>query len=279
MPELPEVETIVRELRERILNCPIAGARLCRPDLLKTGRVKRKDFARFLEGRTFQEITRRGKYLIFTLDNGGTLLAHLGMTGKFVVAGQRAPQPPHLCSQFLFADGHRLDHIDLRRFGRLEIYAPHAEIERLASLGPDPLSAHFGADALKPVIHARNGRRRRRAMHTLLLDQNLISGVGNIYASEALFRASIRPQRSAERVKTNELEPLARALKQVMRDAIAAGGTTVSDYRRVDDKPGNFVAFLNVYDREGEACRRCGQAIKRIRLGGRSAFFCPTCQK
>ncbi|HEX7343706.1 MAG TPA: bifunctional DNA-formamidopyrimidine glycosylase/DNA-(apurinic or apyrimidinic site) lyase [bacterium] len=278
MPELPEVETIVRGLREQVLGHEITSARLLKTDMLRSPRRASRKFNDFFRGRKFVEIDRIGKFMLFTLNDGSHLVAHLGMTGKFVVTNGRRPDPRYLCSQYTFQSGQRLDHIDVRRFGRLEIHAPGSKIPIIERLGPDPLSPGFSAQALRPLLFGLSGRRRQRAMHTLLLDQSLISGVGNIYASEALFRAGIRPQRRADRVQLKELGVLADSLRQVMEEAVAAGGTTVNDYRRVDDKPGDFVDMLNVYDREGEPCHRCKAQIKRIRLGGRSAYYCPKCQ-
>jgi formamidopyrimidine-DNA glycosylase len=278
VPELPEVETIVRGLRRRILGIEIQAVRLIRADMLKRPRRASRKFKDFFVGRQFEAVDRVGKFLLFTLNDGSCLVAHLGMTGKFVVTNGRFPDPPYLCSQYSFGNGQRLDHMDVRRFGRLEIYGPGSKIPIIGRLGPDPLSAEFSPQTLHPLLFGRSGRRRQRAMHTLLLDQSLVSGVGNIYASEALFRAGIRPQRHAHRVRLKELVALADALRQVMQEAVAAGGTTVNDYRRVDDKPGSFVASLNVYDREAQPCRNCGANIKRTILGGRSAYYCPKCQ-
>jgi len=279
VPELPEVETIVRGLREQILGIEIQAARLLKADMLRIPRRASRKFKDFFVGRNFVAIDRVGKFLLFTLNDRSRLVAHLGMTGKFVVTNGRFPDPPYLCSQYIFRNGQRLDHIDVRRFGRLEIYPSGSKIPIIERLGPDPLSPEFKPQTLRSLLFGRSGRRRRRAMHTLLLDQSLISGVGNIYASEALFRAGIRPQRRADRVRLRELGALADSLRQVMREAVAAGGTTVSDYRRVDDKPGRFVASLRVYDREGQPCRDCEAKIKRTILGGRSAYYCPKCQK
>jgi formamidopyrimidine-DNA glycosylase len=280
MPELPEVETIVRGLRSRILAQPIAKARLLRRDLLKNAGGKPKRFADFFEGKSFRSVERHGKFILFELNTGDKLLAHLGMTGKFVVCTEKEPLPDHLCSQILFADQFRLDHVDVRRFGRLELYAQFEEIPVLKRIGPDPLTAGFGPRMLQAIIVNRDGRgKRRRALHTLLLDQSLISGVGNIYAAEALFRAGIRPQRRADRITSKELERLAQALQQVLLASLEAGGTTVNDFRRVDDKPGEFRSLLQVYDREGEPCKLCRSSIRRLRIQGRSAYFCPQCQK
>ncbi len=277
MPELPEVETIVRQLRNYAIGRRIDKAELLRESMLKRSTLPFDDFFRNC---SFAKIDRRGKYIIFSLDNGSRLLAHLGMTGKFVVSENENTADKHLCSRYIFDDGGCLDHIDIRRFGRLETYRENESIPVLERLGIEPLSDDFDASSLKAVISTRNGKTvRTRAIHTLLMDQRLIAGVGNIYASEALFRAGIRPVRKASRVKKKELPLLAESLKKVMEESLEEGGTTVSDYRRVDDKPGNFKEFLRVYGRAGEPCRKCGTEIKRIRLNGRSAFFCPECQR
>jgi formamidopyrimidine-DNA glycosylase len=274
MPELPEVETVVRELREQVLDRRIIRARLLRPDMLKNPDSGPGQFSRFFRGRSVRTIERYGKFLLFTLDNGHHLLGHLGMTGKFVVVSEDEPQPRWLCSQYLFDDGGRLDHVDVRRLGRLEIYPKSVEIPVLARLGKDPLSPEFGGEEFRLKLKSRT-----RAIHTLLLDQSLIAGVGNIYAAEALFRAGIRPTRPAGKITKNQLERLTAALQNVLNESLDAGGTTVNNYRRVDDKPGNFRLMLRVYDRLEEACLVCGNGIRRVTLGGRSAYYCPKCQK
>lgn len=279
MPELPEVETIARELRARILERTITRAILIRDDLWKYPAWKLEEFALFFTGRVVREINRRGKYLLFLLDNDATFVAHLGMTGKFVLGINNDPEPVHLGCRFDFKDGSRLDYLDVRRFGRFELYQPQETISRVNDLGMDPLSPAFGPETLTPLISTKQGKPRRRAVHTALLDQRIISGIGNIYASEALFRAGINPQRSAGTLNHVERRRLASSLHQLMLDALTHGGTTVSDYRRVDDKPGDFRRFLQVYDRVGKPCRVCGTEIRRIRLNGRSAYYCPACQK
>ncbi len=280
MPELPEVETIVRELGRRAVNRKITQARLFRGDILKRVPAEVSDFNSFFRGRRFQSVRRRGKYLLFALDGGDLLLAHLGMTGKFILGNAHDPDPGHLCSRFVFADGGRLDHVDIRRFGKLELYRSGEVIPVLDRLGVDPLSPDFGADSLKSLVFIGDGRKKRRqAVHSALLDQRLISGVGNIYACEALFRAGIKPERRAGSLSRRERGRLAQSLREVLQEALACGGTTVSDYRRVDDKPGDFSRFLQVYSRAGEPCRVCGTEIRRRRLHGRSVYFCPGCQK
>lgn len=279
MPELPEVETIARELRSQCLQRRIVEARLQRQDMLKRWQGLTDEFTKFFVDHSFKSIERAGKYIIFTLDSDDRLVAHLGMTGKFIVSPNGVEQPDHLCSQYAFADGGRLDHVDVRRFGRLELYRSGEPIDLLERLGIDPLSGKFSADSLKTLVYSRNGRsRRHRAIHTLLLDQSLISGVGNIYASEALFRARIRPNREGGKLKSADRERLCESLRGVMQDAIRYGGTTVNDFRRVDDKPGNFRAMLCVYGRADESCPACDIKIKKTQLGGRSVYFCPKCQ-
>jgi formamidopyrimidine-DNA glycosylase len=272
MPELPEVETIVRGLRGLILDRRILSVELLRAHMLKNGAEAEKIYRRFFKNRTFTSIDRRGKYLIFTLDNGCKLIAHLGMTGKFVFSCHPHPLPKHLCSIYYLEDDFRLDHVDPRRFGRLALYQNDEPIPELEKLGPDPISPEFSGNSLEILLKSS------RAIHTLLLDQNLVSGVGNIYASEALHRAGIHPELPAVKLNRKHLGWLANELRQVMTEAIEQGGTTVSDYRRVNDKPGSFLEFLRVYERKGQPCKTCGQSIEQVRLGGRSAYFCPKCQ-
>ena len=280
MPELPEVETIVRELRRKVLKRRIKKARLLRVDMLKNSPLRPANFPGFFRHRSFASIVRRGKFILFRLDNGDRLLAHLGMTGKFVVSTQNGERPIHICSQYFFEDGGRLDHVDIRRLGRLELHRAGGTIPALQKLGIDPLSRAFNGDSLRVVQFARDGcTPRKRAIHILLLDQSLISGVGNIYAAEALFRAGIRPDMMAGQISVEGYHRLADRLREVLRDALEFWGTTINDYRRADDEPGSFQAKLRVYNRGGEPCCRCGTAIQRMRLGGRSVYFCPECQK
>jgi formamidopyrimidine-DNA glycosylase len=280
MPELPEVETVVRELRDVILDRRIKKARLLKPDMLEHSAAKIRAFPGYFKGRAFASIERFGKFMLFTLDNDDRLVAHFGMTGKFVVADGSHPEPDYLCSQYVFSDGGRLDHIDVRRFGRLELHKNGATIPVLERLGIDPLSDDFDAEYMWKSRKNKGGKKpRTRAIHTLLMDQNLIAGIGNIYASEALFRAGVRPQRAAGKLTRKECEKLAPGLKEILLAAVTHGGTTVNDYRRVDDKPGNFLNMLQVYDRAGEFCRKCSTEIIRLPLNGRSAFYCLRCQK
>ena len=168
----------------------------------------------------------------------------------------------------------------MRRFGRLELYNKNEVIPILDRLGIDPLLDDFNAEIIWKLRKGGSRKKpRTRAIHTLLMDQHLIAGVGNIYASEALFRAGVRPQRRAGRLTQQECKRLAPSLKDILQAAVAHGGTTVNDYRRVDDKPGDFLSMLQVYDRAGEPCRKCGTDIVRLPLNGRSAFYCPICQK
>ncbi|TKJ38407.1 DNA-formamidopyrimidine glycosylase [candidate division LCP-89 bacterium B3_LCP] len=280
VPELPEVETIVCELRAQCLGRSITSAELLRGDMLKRTADTFDSFAAFFMGRFFQGIDRTGKFITFHLDNGNKLIAHLGMTGKFISAKNGDPDPAHLCSRYRFADGGWLGHVDIRRFGRLELYRSDEEIESLKGLGIDPLSSQFEADSLLKFVHSPGGNKRRtRAVHTLLMDQSLIAGIGNIYASEALYLAGIRPSRHGGKLTKRDRERLAEAVVQVLRASIRACGTTISDYRRVDDKPGSFKEMLAVYGRPGEPCQACGSEIKKVKIGGRSAFYCGKCQR
>lgn len=278
MPELPEVETIVRGLQERIQGKKIQRAELFRKDILKDPKIRTVDFSAFFVGRRFRSIERVGKFILFHLDNGNRLLAHLGMTGKFVLSENHLPDPAHLCSRYHFEGGHRLDHMDIRRFGKLYLVPKNRKIRQLLNLGIDPLSAEFSGHYIYSRLLGKNKKPKTQPIHSLLLNQKIIAGIGNIYASEALFRARIRPDKPSGTLTKKDCQRLRDAIREVLECAISSGGTSISDYRRVDDKPGTFQELLNVYGRLHESCHNCGFTIERIRIGGRSAFFCPQCQ-
>jgi formamidopyrimidine-DNA glycosylase len=226
-----------------------------------------------LTGRTVQAVDRRAKYLLFRID-GGTLVLHLGMSGSLrVVAAAAAPD--------------KFDHFDLvlgevclrlrdpRRFGSVHwTSAPAERHPLLRHLGPEPLGPDFSGDYLYRIT-----RGRRRAVRELLLDSRIVAGIGNIYANEALFRAGIDPRRHAGRIRRERYVKLVEAIRNTLERAILAGGTTLRDFRGGDGRPGYFQQTLAVYDRAGAACPACGGAVRRARLGQRSVFFCPRCQR
>ena len=271
MPELPEVETIVRGLAGVLPGRVIREVHF--PDSkLATGCPA---CAEVLPGRSLAGVQRHGKYIRFLLDDGSSLVAHLRMTGKFVFTGPLAPQNParHLRMVLVFTDGSLLSFMDMRRFGTIRHVSPGETPPELRDLGPDPLQKEMTLPRFRAILG-----KSRTAVKVLLLDQRRISGVGNIYACESLFRAGIDPRRPADSLTPDEGARLLRELRGILREAIRHNGTTISDFRSVDDKTGEFQYWLRVYDREGEPCRVCGERIERIRQAQRSTSFCPHCQ-
>jgi formamidopyrimidine-DNA glycosylase len=277
MPELPEVETVMRGLAPHLVGARIAGV-LATTDRLRLP-VDLPALRAACRGRTITGIRRRAKYVLVELGDGPGLILHLGMTGAFRIVPQAEPLAVHDRVVWQLADGRSWRFLDVRRFGSVQVCnwpADGADPAALAGLGPEPLGSEFGGD----VLHAAT-RGRSRPIKDLIMDQSILVGVGNIYASEALFRAGIPPQRSGRRLGRTGCERLAVAIRDVLAEAIAAGGTTIADFRAVDGSEGQFAVHLRVYGRAGEACLRCGPAarIRRIVQSGRSSFFCPRCQR
>jgi formamidopyrimidine-DNA glycosylase len=271
MPELPEVETTRRGLEphvvgQRILRCSVHEPRL-------RWRIPR-EFAAQLRNRRILSAGRRAKYLLLGLDDGATLIWHLGMSGSLRVLPADTPRLTHDHVDLLLGSGQLLRFNDPRRFGSLHrTAAPPQQHPLLAKLAPEPLEPEFNAQYLHRVT-----RRRKVAIKQLLMNSQLVVGVGNIYASEALFRARIRPTRAAQRLSPDDCRRLVRAVKRVLGMAIRAGGTTLRDYVGTDGSPGYFRQKLYVYERDGAACRACKAPIRHLNQGQRSSYFCPRCQ-
>jgi formamidopyrimidine-DNA glycosylase len=289
VPELPEVETVRRGLEPVLL-----GARFCAIDL------RRKDlrfpfperFGERLMGRTVEAIRRRAKYLIADLDSVDALVMHLGMSGSFRIelaegtqrssAGNIMKDPAHDHAVFELSTGARVIYNDPRRFGFMLLISRRALSAHplLRSAGIEPLGDEFGGAAL-----ARLFAGKRTSLKTALLDQKLIAGLGNIYACEALHRAGLSPRRSATSLIRKNGGPnahamsLARAIREVLEEAIAAGGSSLRDHRRADGGLGYFQHNFRVYDRAGKACTRCGGTIRRVTQSGRTTFYCGGCQR
>lgn len=271
MPELPEVETTRRGIE------PAVVGRLIEHAIVREPRLRWRvppSFATHVDGQTVHALRRRAKYLIFDLDRGAIIL-HLGMSGSLRLLPQDAPALLHDHLDLVLDSGVCVRLNDPRRFGSV-IWTPTDPLAHplLASLGPEPLSAEFDGGYL-----ARAARGRRIAVKQFLMNAQVVVGVGNIYASEALFRAGIRPRRAAGRLRREEFDALAQAIKAVLKDAIRAGGTTLRDYINPEGMPGYFRQKLYVYERLGEPCRICRSPIKHLVQGQRSTYFCPSCQK
>lgn len=273
MPELPEAETIVRGLRKTIVGERIVRAEVIRPDVL---RVSRRAFTPGLRGRTVVAVDRRAKNVLIRLDERRLVAVNLGMTGR-LLPFERPPRgrhrPTHPAVRFRFASGGVLVFDDTRRFGTVESLTEDAWAERSERFGPEPLSPNYRADDL---ILALSGS--RAPIRSWLLDQRRIAGVGNIYAAEALHLAGLHPQTPARDIEATAAEKLHDAIREVLGEAIDAGGTTIRDYRNASGELGEYARRLHVYGRDGEACPACGTTVERIVFANRSAFFCPRCQ-
>jgi len=277
VPELPEVETIVRGLRPRLEGRTLSRVSVRRPDL----RIPfPENFSSRLEGRAVTRLDRRAKYIVARLSDGAALIVHLGMSGQWVIHDGRPAEPPgpHDHVEFTLDDGTTLVYRDVRRFGLMTLAAQSelAEHPLLRDLGPEPLGNAFNGPALSAAL-----RGRRTPIKAALLDQRTVAGLGNIYVCEALFRAGISPRRLAASVAGVRAERLVPAIKGILNEAIHAGGSTLRDYVQASGELGYFQHSFAVYDREGENCAGCdcGGAIKRIVQSGRSTFFCSRRQR
>ena len=270
MPELPEVETIARTLEPAIRGRVVSGIKLIYRPLLRRG--GRKDLEE-LRGRRVLGATRRGKILLIACEGARTLVFHLKMTGQFsLVAPAEAPDK-HTRLVVRFDDGgNELRFRDVRKFGFLLCPEgdPMVACTELACLGPEPLD--IGLAEFAAILKGRKGR-----IKSLLLNQTVIAGIGNIYADEMLFDARIHPETPASSLRNKAVERLCDSMKKILTQAIAEKGSTLQDYRDAEGKAGNFQFFHKVYDRKGEPCVLCGTLIRMKRIGGRSSHFCPAC--
>ena len=269
MPELPEVETVRRSLEPFLVGRTVTQVEVREPRLRRTLPA---GFAQTLTGRTIRAIDRRGKYLHFQLDDRRIWLVHLGMTGQLIVETHEALPLLHDHVRVALSSGHHLRYNDPRRFG-LMVVGTVEEIDAVTRLGCEPLSKDFTA---RYLLSKASGT--KRTIKDVLMDQRVVAGVGNIYASELLFRAGVRPDRIATALDHAAIDRVVKATKAVLRDAIRHRGSSISDYRDGEGKEGGFQQRFRVYDRNGEPCRTCRTAICRETRGGRSSFFCPTCQ-
>lgn len=266
MPELPEVETIKRELQKAIVHKKIVGVIINDPYVIKEPGSSR--FKNGLRKATITRILRRGKALIVELSSGKALIVHLRMTGQLVYPGSGAASRV----SFLFSNGRQCDYNDRRRLGELRLVNSWQSVPFLAKLGPEP-------DQLKPKQFAMLLSQRKAKIKPLLMDQRCIAGVGNLYAAEALFKARIRPSRVAASLCDAEKRRLLSALCSIMKQAIKHRGSSIDQYVTVSGKRGNYAHFHKVYGREGKLCYVCKAAIERTVLGGRGTYFCARCQQ
>ena len=269
MPELPEVETTRRGLAPHLLGRRVTALDIRQP-MLRWPLAP--ELAALLPGQRIEAIERRAKYLLVRTEPGSALL-HLGMSGSLRVLPATTPAGPHDHVDWRLDSGQLLRYTDPRRFG-CQLWQPHGTLHALlAGLGPEPLSDDFDGERLW-----RLSRGRRAAVKVFLMDQAIVVGVGNIYASEALFAAAIHPRRAAGAVSRARYARLAVEVKRILRLAITRGGTTLRDFISPDGAPGYFEQELFVYGRAGAPCRSCGTPIRAIPLGQRTTFYCPRCQ-
>ena len=292
MPELPEVETVRRGLEQKLKNFIIKKVEICRESTVAYP-IDKKEFIEGLHNSLIYKWNRRGKYLIaelkknernnidaneISLVNNGVLVVHLRMTGYFTFNNILTNPCKHTRIRLFDNNNKELRYIDVRSFGQMwwvkDGLLPNNIIKGLGTLGPEPFSENFNISYLKKIIV-----NKKRSIKSILLDQTIIAGIGNIYADESLFSAGISPFREAKTIKENELKKLKIAIVEVLKKSIGAGGTTFSDFRDLEGENGNFGLQTNVYRRTGKQCRRCKNLIERQKISGRSTHWCRKCQK
>jgi formamidopyrimidine-DNA glycosylase len=265
MPELPEVETIKRELAKAIIGKKIAEVCVHVPVVVRQPSVEQ--FKKGLTGATIKNVLRKAKVLIIELSNGKSLVIHLKMTGQLIYPGKGQGRV-----SFKLSDAKFLDFNDQRLFGELRLLDDWSSFPFIKGLGPEPFDIKVGR--FKEMLD-----KRKTKIKPLLMDQSFISGIGNLYAAEALFRAKISPQRPAMSLSEKEKEALFKEIKDTLNEAIEHKGSSVDNYVQLTGSPGGYVKYHKVYDREGKPCIICKAPIKRSTLGGRGTYFCPKCQR
>lgn len=276
MPELPEVECVVRALGPHLKNRRIEDVKFYFEQMLQQG-IKGEEFARRLRGREILDVKRQGKYIFISLDSDLLLEIHLRMTGRFLFAPSPFPPDKYTGVVFYFEGGSVLHFQDVRKFGTFRIWEGDEALTCSPAyrLGPDPLSEQFSFAFFRELLQ-KKGKVR---IKPLLLNQQNLAGLGNIYVDETLFRARIHPERTAASLKPSEIKRLFEAMGTVLQESIRRGGTTFSDYRDVEGRSGNFQEHLMVYRREKEPCPGCSTPVARTVVCGRGTYYCPSCQK
>jgi len=272
MPELPEVETIVKELRNEISGDIISTVEIFRRNPIIQGDLDK--FKLELKDKEFLDVTRRAKYIIFHLRPKSFLIAHLRMTGKFIVRDKLVEPSRYTRAWFILKSGRILIFEDIRCFGTLEIQKKLDNSKSLLKLGIEPLSKE-----MNPRFFLKKLSKSNREIKSVLLDQKIIAGLGNIYVSEILFRSGIHPQSAVCSLKNKDWIKIIKFTQLILKEAVKNNGTTISDFRRVDNKTGKFQQFLKVYGKTNHPCPKCGIPIQRIIQQQRSTFFCLKCQK
>ena len=273
MPELPEVETVRRTLEPKILKRRILDTEVHYPRLLQN--CTESELVSYLQSRRFVKLDRRGKYLIAVLDSGSRLVLHLRMTGRLTALPSGLPLEKHTSLQIHMDGDLELRLVDQRKFATLHLLheSGYGAIKGLATMGVEPLDSGFTPEYLKAQLEGRTA-----SVKSVILDQRRIGGLGNIYADESLYRAGIFPGKPGGSLTFDETQRLHTSIRAVIREGIRFRGTTFRDYVDGDGKSGGFQERLQVYGKEGETCRGCGRPIARIKLAGRSSYYCAYCQ-
>ena len=273
MPELPEVETIVKGLSELITGNVINNIIIREPKIIAFPDAK--DFKKSLCGKTIKAINRRGKYILIRIEDDKTLVIHLRMTGKLLVKPHELQYDTHTHIIFELSNKMDIRFHNVRKFGRMYLIenGAYQNAGGLAKLGPEPLSNKFTLDKFKGLFKSRSAN-----IKSLLLNQSFIAGMGNIYTDEALFIAGISHDRNADTLTDSEKEKLYRSIRKVLKNGIKYGGTSFSDYLNAIGEKGDFQKELKVYQQTGEKCPECGETIEKKRVAGRGTHYCPNCQ-
>jgi len=277
MPELPEVETITHQLNKRLKGKTIKSINVLLPKLVK---LSLKRFKKIAGGAEIKNVRRRGKLILIELANGYILIIHLKLSGQLIYQSRTKTNPAlgkHTHLVYYFTDKSRLLHNDLRQFGFVKLISK-SDLNKFLEkekLGPEPLDKKFNLQVFRKLL----ARRRKSKIKTLLMDQSFVVGIGNIYANEILFFARVLPVRTVDSLKPDEVKKIYKGIKKILLLAIKKRGTSDRDYLDASGQKGKFKSLLKVYGREGEPCLICKRKIKRIKMGGRSSFFCDKCQK
>jgi len=274
MPELPEVETVKRTLEGKITGLSITAVKIFLPKIIKTPGPE--ELAARLPGKKIKKLERKGKYLLIHLSDNLVLVVHLRMTGRLIYSPPDAPDVPHTHVIFHLDNSDQLRYADLRQFGQISLVKVDdlAGLPGLCGLGYDPFDPHFTRELFRKEL-----KQKRAMLKPLLLDQSFVAGLGNIYADEVLFRARLHPQRQSHTLTPREASRLYQAIREVLQEAIANRGTSIRDYVDGEGREGNYQNLLRVHHREGDPCLKCGKPVIKVRLGGRSTYYCPHCQK
>ncbi|MFH0912372.1 MAG: bifunctional DNA-formamidopyrimidine glycosylase/DNA-(apurinic or apyrimidinic site) lyase [Patescibacteria group bacterium] len=285
MPELPEVETIVGELKRGLAGATILDATFSRPKLIKN--ISYPTFRKTIKGKTIQKIERRAKYILIHLSGNKTLILHLGMTGRLLLHPQKEKgqvvnlktkkkEPDRFIrGQFFLNKDRVLDFSDLRLFGRVYLVDTKTLLQKkpIKKLGVDPLSKNFTYSLFTDQLAKRRGK-----VKTILMNQTFLAGIGNIYSDEILFEAKIHPLSPVQKLKPSQVKTLYAAIKKILKKGVRYRGTSDSDYFDLQGETGNFQKHLKVYGKTGQPCFRCPGKVERLKVGGRSAHFCSMCQ-